>query len=61
MFRLPRGRYIVGYVIDGDGSLFSGELIDNCTDEEARHHCRMVAQNWAELDAEEEEAELEVA
>ena len=60
MFRLPKGRYIVGYVIDGDGdgSLFRGELIDNCTEDEARRHCVMVANNWAELDAEEEEAEL---
>ena len=59
MFRLPRGRYIVGYVIDGDGSLFRGELIDGCSEDEARHHCRMVSENWMELDAEDEEAELE--
>ena len=60
MFRLPKGRFIVGDVIDGDGdgSLFRGELIDNCDDDEARHHCMMVANNWMELDAEDEEAEL---
>jgi hypothetical protein len=58
MFRLPRRRFIVGYVIDGDGSLFRGELIDGCSEDEARHHCRMVAENWLEIDAEEEEAEL---
>ena len=58
MFRLPKGRFIVGYVIDGDGSLFRGELIDNCDEDEARHHCLMVANNWMELDAEDQEAEL---
>jgi hypothetical protein len=62
MFRLPRGRYIVGYVIDGDGSLFRGELIDGCSEDEARHHCKMVADNWMEVDAEDEEAfEAELA
>jgi hypothetical protein len=61
MFRLPKGRYIVGYVIDGEGSLFRGELIDGCSEDEARRHCQMVATNWMELDAEDEaafEAEL---
>ena len=56
MFRLPKGRFIVGYVIDGNGSLFRGELIDNCDEDEARRHCLMVANNWAEVDAEDEEA-----
>lgn len=60
MFRLPKGRFIVGYVIDGDGegSLFRGELIDNCDEDEARQHCVMVANNWAEVDQMDEEAEL---
>ena len=53
MFRLPRGRFIVGHVLAIDGSLFRGELIDGCDEDEARHHCRMVARNWVELDAEE--------
>jgi len=59
MFRLPRGRYIVGYALGDDGMLFRGELIDHCDEDEVRRHCVMVANNWAELDAEEEEAELE--
>ena len=61
MFRLPRGRYIVGYVLGGDdGTLFRGELMDNCTDDEARRHCMMVSENWMEVDQiDEEEAELE--
>jgi hypothetical protein len=60
MFRLPRGRFIVGYVIDGDGdgSLFRGELIDHCDADEARRHCQMVADNWAEVDQMDEAAEL---
>jgi hypothetical protein len=58
MFRLPRSRFIVGYGL-GDGMLFRGELIDNCTEDEARRHCTMVANNWMELDQMEEEAELE--
>jgi hypothetical protein len=58
MFRLPRGRFIVGYALGDDGMLFRGELIDGCTEDEARHHCRMIAENWLEIDAEDEEGEL---
>ena len=58
MFRLSRGRYVVGYALGDNGFLFRGELIDNCTDDEAKRHALMVANNWMELDAEEEEAEL---
>jgi hypothetical protein len=59
MFRLRNGRFIVGYSLGDDGMLFRGELIDGCDEDEARHHCRMVANNWMELDAEDEQAELE--
>lgn len=59
LFRLPKGRFIVGYSLGDDGMLFRGELIDHCTEDEARRHCLMVANNWMELDAEDEEAELE--
>jgi hypothetical protein len=58
MFRLPKGRFIVGYALGDDGMLFRGELIDGCDEDDARHHCVMVSKNWAELDAEDEEAEL---
>ena len=58
MFRLPRNRFVVGYGLAGDGSLFRGELIDGCTEEEARSHAWMVADNFAELDLEDEQAEL---
>lgn len=59
LFRLPRSRFIVGYSLGNDGMLFRGELIDHCTEDEARHHCLMVAENWAELDQADEEAEFE--
>ena len=61
MFRLPKGRFIVGYALGDDGMLFRGELIDHCDEDEARRHCMMVVNNWMELDAEEEEAEREAA
>ncbi len=55
MFRLPRGRFIIGYAL-GDGMLFRGELIDNCTDDDARRQATYLAQFFGELDAEDEEA-----
>jgi hypothetical protein len=58
MFRLPRSRFVVGNALGGDGMLFRGELIDGCTEDQARHHCRMVSENWIEVDAEDEEMEL---
>lgn len=57
MFRLPKKRFLVGYGL-GDGMLFRGELIDNCTDDDARRYALQLSDNWAELDAEDEEAEL---
>lgn len=55
MFRLPRGRFIVGYAL-GDGMLFRGELLTNCDEDEARRHALMVSECFAQLDAEDEEA-----
>ncbi len=55
MFRLPRGRFIVGYSL-GDGMLFRGELITKCDEDEARRHALMVSDCFAQLDAEHEEA-----
>jgi len=55
MFRLPRGRFIIGYAL-GDGMLFRGELIDNCNDDDARRQTAYLAQFFGELDAEDEEA-----
>ena len=59
LFRLPKGRFVVGYALGDNGMLFRGELIDGCSEDQARHHCLMVANNWIELDAEEEQVELE--
>jgi hypothetical protein len=56
MFRLPRGRFVVGYALTE--GLFRGELIDHCTVEEARSHAWMIADNLAELDLEDQEADL---
>jgi len=56
IFRLPRGRYIVGYALGENGMLFRGELITNCDEEEARRHALMIAECFAQLDAEDEEA-----
>lgn len=53
MFRLPRGRYIVGYSL-GDGMLFRGELLTDCNEDEARRHAQMVSECFAEIDAEDE-------
>lgn len=55
MFRLPRGRFIVGYALGDDGMLFRGELLTNCDDAEARRHALMLADCFAQLDAEDEE------
>lgn len=56
MFRLPRGRFIVGYALGDDGMLFRGELLTNCHDNEARRHALMISECFAQLDAEDEEA-----
>ena len=54
MFRLPRGRFIVGYAL-GDGMLFRGELLTNCDEDDALRHALMVSDCFAQLDAEDEE------
>lgn len=56
MFRLTKGRFIVGYALDEDGMLFRGELIDDCDEDDARREARRIASYFADLDAEDEEA-----
>jgi DNA-directed RNA polymerase subunit RPC12/RpoP len=56
MFRLPRGRFIVGYALGESGMLFRGELLIDCDEAEARHHALMLSECFAQLDAEDEEA-----
>ena len=56
LFRLTKGRFIVGYALDDDGMLFRGELIDDCNEGDARREGRRIANYFADLDAEDEEA-----
>ena len=56
MFRLARGRFIVGYALGEEGMLFRGELLTNCDEDEARRHALMVSEFFADLDAEDDEA-----
>lgn len=55
MFRLTRGRFIVGYSL-GDGMLFRGELLTNSDEDNARRQALIIADYFAELDAEDEDA-----
>jgi hypothetical protein len=52
LFRLPRGRFIVGYALGDNGMLFRGELLIDVTDEEARQTARQISERFAELDDE---------
>lgn len=54
LFRLTNGRFIVGYALGEHGMLFRGELLDGYEIHEARRHARMLADCFAELDAEDE-------
>ena len=56
VFRLVRDRFIIGYALGENGMLFRGELIDDCTDDEARRQAAYLAQFFGDLDAEDEEA-----
>ena len=55
MFRLARGKFIVGYALSDDGMLFRGELLTNVDEDEARRHALMVSDCFAQLDAEDDE------
>lgn len=55
MFRLTRGRFIVGYSL-GDGMLFRGELLTDSDEDNARRQALIIADYFAELDAEDEDA-----
>lgn len=56
MFRMARGRFIVGYALGEDGMLFRGELLTNCDEIEAHRHALMVSECFADLDDEDDEA-----
>jgi hypothetical protein len=54
MFRLPRGRFIVGYALGDTGMLFRGELLTDCDEDDARRRACRLAEIFAELDAEDD-------
>jgi hypothetical protein len=54
IFRLARGRFVVGYALGDHGMLFRGELLTGCTDDEARRLACQIADFFAEADAEDE-------
>lgn len=56
LFRLTHGRWIIGYALGEHGMLFRGELLDGYEIHEARLHARMLADCFAELDAEDDMA-----
>lgn len=60
MFRLPRGRFIVGYALGDDGMLFRGELLTDSDVDEARRHALMIAECFSQLDADDEERLLDI-
>jgi hypothetical protein len=58
MFRLPKGKFIVGYALGDDGMLFRGELLDNCSPDDARSLAWAIADHLAEMDPEDAEPEV---
>ena len=54
MFRLTRGRYIVGYALGDDGMLFRGDLLTDCDSDRARQEAVALAQFWSKIDTEDE-------
>lgn len=57
LFRLSKGRFIIGYCLGDEGMLFRGELLTDCSDGEARRSAIQISENFAELDAEDESAD----
>jgi len=56
MFRLTGKQFIVGYALAEDGMHFRGELLQNGDEDDARYLARQLADDFAQLDAEDEEA-----
>ena len=54
MFRLPKGRFIIGYALGDDGMLFRGELLTGADESEARRDAVRISHHFAELDADDE-------
>ncbi|QDV56238.1 hypothetical protein [Rosistilla oblonga] len=56
MFRLTGNQFIVGYALADDGMLFRGELLSKSDEDDARYLARQLADDFAQLDADDEEA-----
>ena len=56
MFRLTGNQFIVGYALADDGMLFRGELLRHGDEDDARYVARQLADHFAQLDADDEEA-----
>lgn len=56
MFRLTKGRFIVGYALGKTGMLFRGELLTDYDEDDARQAARNISDRFAEIDAEDEAA-----
>jgi hypothetical protein len=54
VFALTHRRFVVGYALDDDGSLFRGELMSGIDGDEADHFARQIAEHWLETDIEDE-------
>lgn len=52
IFRLTKGRFIVGYALGDSGMLFRGELLTDATEEEARRAAVFIANMCAAFDDE---------
>jgi hypothetical protein len=53
LFRLARRRFVVGYSL-GDEMLFRGELLVDCTEDEAKAKAMDLSDYWVEVDADDE-------
>jgi hypothetical protein len=58
MFRLTNNRFVVGYALGDEGMLFRGELLDEADEDDARRSALHISDQFAELDAEDEESFL---
>jgi hypothetical protein len=54
MFRLTRGRFVIGFALGRDGMLFRGELLTDCDEARARHEAITLAEYWSGIDADDE-------
>jgi hypothetical protein len=54
VYRLTKGRFVVGYALAENGMLFRGELVTGRTDDEARRAAVYISNFFAAFDAEDE-------